>query len=245
MGNLELWPGYATSIRSHKNEVLMCAEISHKFMRKETVMDITAGIMRANPNNWQDTLKREIIGTTVLTEYTNKTYLIDDIDFRMSPLSTFKTSHANEETTYEAYYFTKYNIKIQDSKQFLLVSKAKERDLRAGQNELIYLIPELCRATGMTDAMRNNFKLMQDLSNYTRLNPSNRVKALMKFNERIQSTPESIRVLTEWKMKLDNNLLAVQARELSAETIVFGKLNETPANDKGNFSRYKYCDLFQ
>ena len=27
---LELWPGYLTSIRQHENDILMCAEITHK-----------------------------------------------------------------------------------------------------------------------------------------------------------------------------------------------------------------------
>lgn len=192
--------------------------------------------MKENTNDWKDRLKREIIGTTVLTDYTNKTYLVDDIDFTKSPSSTFTTFTSDVEQTYASYYKQKYNIVIRDTKQFLIVSKAKARDLRAGQNELIYLIPELCRATGMTDEMRNNFRLMQDLSTYTRLNPESRVKALNKFKDRIQSTPESIKVLSEWKMELDKKLLAVPGRELPAETIVFGNSNEVPASDRGEWA---------
>lgn len=51
-----------------------------KFMRKETILEIAKGIMRTS-KNWQEDLKKEVIGTTVLTDYTNKTYMIDDIDF--------------------------------------------------------------------------------------------------------------------------------------------------------------------
>lgn len=107
--------------------------------------------MREVHSEWQEKLKREVVGTTVLTEYTNKTYFIDDIDFTMTPKSTFTPATGGEETSYMEYYKTRYNIEIQDRNQFLLVSKAKERDLRAGKTDLIYLIPELCRATGMTD----------------------------------------------------------------------------------------------
>lgn len=49
-------------------------------MRKETIHDIAKGIMQSS-KNWQEDLKKAVIGTTVLTDYTNKTYLIDDIDF--------------------------------------------------------------------------------------------------------------------------------------------------------------------
>lgn len=83
----------------------------------------------------------------------------------MTPRSTFKPSYTEDETTYEAYYRTKYNITIKDSFQFMLISVAKQRDLRAGQNELIYLIPELCRATGMTGKRLIIFRQI-DISNH-------------------------------------------------------------------------------
>lgn len=60
----------------------------------------------------------------------------------------------------------------------MLISKARERDIRAGKPENI--IPELCHGNGLTIGLR----LMQQISNFTRLNPSDRVKALIKFNKR-------------------------------------------------------------
>lgn len=145
--NLELWPGYLTSIRAYENEkVLLNVEIIHKFMRKETIYNIFRTLVKTD-RDWKETIKREVVGTTVLTDYTNKTYLIDDIDFTKSPKSQFKTTRGNE-TSYADYYKDKYSITIKDLDQFLLVSRARERDIRAGQPELIYLIPELSRATG-------------------------------------------------------------------------------------------------
>lgn len=52
----------------------------------------------------------------------------------------------------------RYNIQIRDPEQPLIVSKAKLRDIRGGQDDHILLVPELCRATGITDDMRNNFR---------------------------------------------------------------------------------------
>lgn len=153
----------------------------------------------------------------------------------MTPRSTFKPTYTAEETTYADYYQNKYNINIKDLNQFLLISKAKERDLRAGKSELIYLIPELSRATGMTDAMRANFKLMQDLSTFTRLNPTDRVKQLHKFNRRIQSTPASTDVLNQWNMKLEDELISVPGRELPSENILFGNNMEAPTSVKGEW----------
>lgn len=213
-------------------------------MRKETILDIAKKMMNAGAD-WQEKLKREVIGTVVLTEYTNKTYMVDDIDFTLNPRSTFKPENKEEETSYADYYKSRYGIDIKDKYQFLLVSKSTARDLRAGRPEMIYLIPELSRATGMTDSMRANFKLMQDLSIYTRLSPENRVKALCKFNKRIQDTPQSVNVLKEWNMELDKKLLEVEGRELPPETIVFGRSHEVPASIKGEWAIRNGVAMYQ
>ena len=39
----------------------------------------------------------------------------------------------------------------------------------------IYLIPEMCAMTGLTDDMRNDQRLMKELSNHTRISPEKRV----------------------------------------------------------------------
>lgn len=37
---LELWPGYVSSIRQFEYDILMSAEITHKVMRQQTLLDI-------------------------------------------------------------------------------------------------------------------------------------------------------------------------------------------------------------
>lgn len=44
---LELWPGYVTSIRQYENNILMCAEITHKIMRQETLLDMLRDCYRS------------------------------------------------------------------------------------------------------------------------------------------------------------------------------------------------------
>lgn len=52
----------------------------------------------------------------------------------------------------------RYNIHIRDHNQPLIMTKAKQKDLRGGRDDTVMLIPELCRATGITDRMRNDFQ---------------------------------------------------------------------------------------
>lgn len=88
-----------------------------------------------------------MIGTVVLTQYNNNTYRIEDVDFSTTPDSSFALKNGDN-ITYTNYYRTKYGITIRNSKQPMLVTKSKTRDRQAGEAERVYLVPELCRATG-------------------------------------------------------------------------------------------------
>lgn len=90
--------------------------------------------------------------------------------------------------------FQKYKINIQDTAQPLLISRSKPRDIRAGMPELVYLVPELCRQTGLTDEMRSNFKLMKALDAHTKIGPDVRIQKLMAFNQRLTRNPEVVKV---------------------------------------------------
>lgn len=69
--------------------------------------------------------------------------------------------------------------------QPLLVTRTKAREQRAGQDEFVYLVPELCRMTGLTDEMRGNFSVMRDLAEHTRVGPQGRMDRLNAFNRRL------------------------------------------------------------
>lgn len=85
-------------------------------------------------------------------------------------------------------FFQKYNIRIQDGGQPLLISRSKPREIRSGMPEQVYLVPELCRQTGLSDAMRANFQLMRSLSVHTKIGPDMRIKKLLDFNRRLTQT---------------------------------------------------------
>lgn len=88
----------------------------------------------------------EVIGTVVLTNYTDRTYQVDDIDFNVTPSDTFEKE--GQKISYAQYMKDRYQVQVRNLRQPMLVSKANARQRRSGMPELIYLIPELCRATG-------------------------------------------------------------------------------------------------
>lgn len=100
---MELWPGYETSIRQHERDIMLCAEITHKVMRTETVYDILRRGTQ-NPSRHQEEFRLNVLGLIVLTDYNNKTYRINDVDFTQSPRATF--SCKGRDVSFVEYYLT-------------------------------------------------------------------------------------------------------------------------------------------
>lgn len=229
---IELWPGFVTSVRQHEHNVLVCCEVSHKIMRQDTVYDLLREFKG-------DAFKKEVIGSIVLTDYNNKvrtskifarpfastsnyfqTYRVDDVDFEATPLSTF--DQKGTQVTYADYYLNRYNIVIRDKKQPMLVSNPKARDKRDGRNQLIYLIPELCRATGLTDKMRSNFQLMRSMAGHTQMDPERRKARLLTLSRRLHNSGESVAAFEKFHTDISQDLVKFTGRQLKQETMVFG-----------------------
>lgn len=224
---MELWPGYITSIRQHEQDVLLCAEISYKVLRIDTVYDLFRNCRGSGD------LTNAVVGSIIITDYNNTTYRIDRVEASMNPMSTFQK--AGKDISYMEYYQTRYSITIKDPKQPLLVSKAKAQQVRGGSPQEFFLIPELCRLTGITDQMRNNFHLMKAMSEHTRVDPRNRQLRLNDFNQRIHASPESQTALHDFGLNLDKTLVTVTGRQVPKEVILFSE-REIPLKDNADWT---------
>lgn len=100
---MELWPGYETSIRQHEKDILLGTEITHKVMRTETIYDIMRRCSH-NPARHQDEVRVNVLDLIVLTDYNNRTYRINDVDFGQTPKSTF--SCKGRDISFVEYYLT-------------------------------------------------------------------------------------------------------------------------------------------
>lgn len=99
---MELWPGYVTTIRQHEDKILLCAEISNKVMRVETVYNLLMDCSKEDGHNYRQLFQSRIIGSVVLTDYNNRTYHIDDVDWNSTPAKTFQ--RGNAAVSYIDYY---------------------------------------------------------------------------------------------------------------------------------------------
>ena len=80
------------------------------------------------------------------------------------------------------YYKEHHQVDITDLTQPMLLSRVKPRrgDL-IQEAKLVALVPELCYITGLTDEERNNFTVMKDMGEHTRLTPHQRKVSLESF----------------------------------------------------------------
>jgi len=230
---LELWPGYVTSIRQHENEVLLMCEVSTKVMRTDTVLDQLQACYRKDRNNFQNLAAKTLMGTIVITKYNNKTYRVDDISWEKNISDKFPWRDGTEISLIE-YYEKKYQIKVTDKQQPLLVSRPTEREQRqGGSTGDCWLIPELCHMTGMSDEQRANFQLMKAMATHTRPTPDSRVDRLKSFAKRMNNTPEIKEILDSWNLRFTQELIKFNARTLNPETILGGK-NQKATYQKEN-----------
>jgi aubergine len=193
-------------------------------MRQETIYDILRNCRNENrhssDNDFRENFKKEILGTTVLTGYNNHTYRVDDVDFISSPKTTF--DQRGVPITYADYYKNKYNLEIRDRDQPMLVSNPKAADVRAGRTQVIFLVPELCRATGLTDKMRADFRMMKAMAEHTQLDPERRRNRLLDFTSRLHSQPACVNQMESFNTNIDEKLVTFSGRALKQETMVFG-----------------------
>lgn len=235
--HLMLWPGFITSILQYERDVMLMLDVSHKILRSDTVVDILYELLKTKRGAFREEATKMLVGEIVLTEYNNKTYRVDDINWDMNPSSTFKKFDGTE-ISFVEYYATNYEKKINDLQQPLLISRPKKREEKqaaARGQELgpVMLIPELCMLTGLSDETRANFHVMKDIATHTRISPDKRIETMMNFNREMQ-TPEVKAYTDTWGLEFDKTLHSFPARVLPAE-----KIKQRDRSGQ-NFSTYTY-----
>lgn len=216
---LQVWPGYTTSILQYETDVMLCADVNHKILRQQTVLQYLYELHKNyRGNDFHDHSAKKLIGEIVLTHYNNKTYRVDDIDWSKHPTDTFEKANG-EKITFSKYYEDVYGKKPADDLQPLLVSRPKDKDKKRGMSGPILLLPEFCSITGLSDEIRQNFSVMKDLAQHTKVSPQGRVQNLEGFMKQLHENPTAQKELSQWKMSFDRTLLKMNGRALPPEAM--------------------------
>ena len=146
----------------------------------------------------------------LLSSFNNQTYRIDGIDWDQNPLTEFDKKSGEKVSLFQ-YYADKYNRNIRDLKQPLIISVPPLREQRTGGNTgPLFLVPELCNMTGLSEEQRANFRLMADLGKITRQGPDERSKTLKKFSNRLNTNLQIKEELDGWNLAFSKELVEVR-----------------------------------
>nr|XP_056714838.1 piwi-like protein 4 [Euleptes europaea] len=200
---LTLWPGFAISVGQFENKVMLCADVSHKVLRNENVLEFMTSLYnRVDLARFAESCEKELLGLIVLTRYNNKTYRVDDIEWSVKPTDTFKKRDGTE-ISYEDYYKQQYDIIITDLNQPMLVSQLKnKRGSSTVEPRVALLVPEFCYLTGLSSRATTDFRLLKDLAQETHLTPERRQQRLSRLADNIQRNKDARLELETWGLQL-------------------------------------------
>ncbi|OBS73023.1 hypothetical protein A6R68_12405, partial [Neotoma lepida] len=217
---LQIWPGYAASIRRTDGGLFLLADVSHKVIRNDSVLDVMHAIYQQNKEHFQDECSKLLVGSIVITRYNNRTYRIDDVDWNKTPKDSFVMSDGKEITFLE-YYSKNYGITVKEDDQPLLIHRPSERQNNHGtllKGEIL-LLPELSFMTGIPEKMKKDFRAMKDLTQQINLSPKQHHSALECLLQRISQNDTANNELTRWGLSLQKDVHKIEGRLLPMERI--------------------------
>ncbi|KAM5170425.1 piwi-like protein 2 [Mantella aurantiaca] len=233
---LQVWPGYAASIRRTDGGLFLIADVTHKIIRNDSVLDIMHLLYQQSRDNFKEEVTKELIGSIVITRYNNRTYRIDDIEWSKTPKDVFTMADGSKISFLE-YYSKNYGITVRELDQPLLLHRPNEnKDLRGKKPDLILLLPELSFMTGIPEKMKKDFRAMKDVTQQIHLSPKEHYVSLGKLIKRIQSSEEAQIELQRWGLGIDLDIHMTTGRILPKEKINL-KRNSFPTGDDLNWTR--------
>lgn len=126
--------GFKTAISAYDDNQILCnLEPVHKLVQRQNVFEIMIKIRESRPQNLQEALRAEMTGKIVICKHNNRVYKIEDINFKLSPASTFELKREKRQITYAEYYKNRFNLLISDMRQSLLL--ATPNNNRKGSHE--------------------------------------------------------------------------------------------------------------
>lgn len=215
--NIKVWPGFDSRMIMKEAGALLNVDVAFKVIRTDSVLGYISQLRsqaEKRGGDWQEAISHALSHCTVVTRYNQKTYRVERVDFSMSPSTTFDKN--GTQVSYAEYYKTRYNENISDPNQPLLINK----DRKTG-NE-VALIPELCQLTGLTDAMRADFRLMKDLAQIVHTNADKKVSECKNLFQTFAKNEKCQEKQKAWHLKFRENPAEVSGFKYDAGNLVMG-----------------------
>ena len=174
--SIKFYPGFTTSFMETEGGNFLNVTLKNKIIQTDTILDFLIEYEYKIKEN-QENIRDLLIGRSFKVSYAKKNYKIDDILFDRNPKNQTFTYEGKKINLIE-YYEKAHKLKIKDKTQplLLVITKGPQEQINN-----LYFIPELCFLAGIEDSAAKDGPFMRELANYTKLNPTDRVKKTNEF----------------------------------------------------------------
>jgi aubergine-like protein len=215
--NIAVWPGFDARLIMKEQGVLLNIDVAFKVLRNDSALGYLNKLKEdaeRRGGDWQKSVQDTVAGMTVVTRYNQRTYRVERVEFEQNPESTFQKGE--ETVTFKDYFHKQYQETISDLQQPLLVHK----DRKTGRES--YLIPELCQLTGLTDAMRADFRLMKDLAQITHTDAQRKVSECRNLFEVFRTNEKCKKKMEEWQLEFKEEPACLEGYKFSPGNLIMG-----------------------
>lgn len=216
VNDFQIWPGFSTTFVMNSNAFLLNIDIASKIITSKFVDQIMTRLQRNAGQNFEDILNRELTGKSVMTNYNKRFYVIDGIAFQMNANSSF-TNKDGVAQTFVDYYAKRYNVIIKSPNIPLIVSQDRKT------KNIVYLVPELCCLTGLSEEDRSNRNLMKDIDAVTKLTGTRRLNNSMALLDMITQNQATFEYVREWKVGINREPITVTGAYIKPGSLLFHK----------------------
>lgn len=210
-----MFSGYKVNFMELEKGIYLRVDTAKKIVRNQTVLQYINELYKLHSDKERDEkrsiLKQELINKIIMTNY-GKTRYVRILDIEFSDIDA--TMVPEENCSIREYYTKKYNIKIENAKQPLLVVEGKRK-----KEDKTLMVPEICLMTGIPDDF-DEFR-RKKISEATIRSAEDRRQDINDLMREIKNTNE-IYSLNEMGIRLDSNMEKFSAKMIPAPRIRLG-----------------------
>lgn len=230
MGSVDVLSGFKVSAGVYQSGVpKILVDWQSRIIRSRSLWDEYCDAYDRNLSH--DRIMDAVLGRCFVNTVNNKLVRIDGFDDKL----TASSSHTEFETWGEFFKGTYGLKKIYDWEQPLVFSlrRKKVQGPTDSKPKVIeqktYFLPEMLKGTGLTDSMKNDFRSMQEVARFTKIDPDLRNGRISKMVKSIGASTEAVANLFE----IDNGSNTFNAMRMPKPKITFK--DDTIRADRGNF----------
>lgn len=223
---------------------LLQLDVVHRPLNQKSMIEVLKEICEGNESEvWAFQKDPDVAAewmrfcenATVVTQYNARVYRIKAVHFDKTPADEF-TMYQREakqyaKITYLKYIEAFYGIPPKHSNQPLLEAFPEK------ETEKIFLLPELCVQTGITEEIRKEKNTMSEALKNIKAAPQERLNAIIAGATDMQKdTPPSSTAVKAWGCSLNTEPVEVNGRVLEPLQVAFQEKKVYPV-EEGNFTK--------